>query len=400
MPDQETLALTCPTCEQSIDDCECVTCGNSRCGAQVESVCSRCEQCDDCCECSTCDACNERVESVCSRCDCCDSCCECYCCDHCGARVPGDDFCGECDRCTSCCSCNSSSVDTFDGHLAFHSSKPTQFKLNPSRRFIALEVEVARGDSSDMRSTLRHWGDSLVEDGSLPEEGWELNLNPSNGDQFLTHTREIAAALSEANARADTSCGMHCHVDARDFGWFDLFKLCRLYGKVEDGLFSLCSRSRQSNHYCMKCAETYSFEDYKTFKRDLIRKLYGWTPGKLKPCTCYGKTHRGAHKNGNYRGFQERDEKYNGARYHALNLHSFFYRQTVEFRHHHGTVDAKKMQGWGMVCASVMDSASRMTLAEIDALPTDGFSALLRILSPSLREWVTIRAAELNNKGE
>ena len=264
--------------------------------------------------------------------------------------------------------------------------------------FIALEVEVARGDSGDMRHTLRQWGDSLVEDGSLPAEGWELNLNPSNGDQFLTHTREIASALSEANAGTNTSCGMHCHVDARDFGWFDLFKLCRLYGKVEDGLFSLCSRSRQSNHYCMKCAETYSFEDYKTFKRDLIRKLYGWTPSKSKPCTCYGKTHRGAHKNGNYRGFQERDEKYNGARYHALNLHSFFYRQTVEFRHHHGTVDAKKMQGWGMVCASVMDSASRMTLAEIDALPSGSFDALLTILSPSLREWAASRAAELNNK--
>jgi hypothetical protein len=276
----------------------------------------------------------------------------------------------------------------------------TGFKVNPSRRFIALEIEVARGDSHAMMNTLVNWGDSLVEDASLPDTGWELNLNPSNGDRFIAHTTAIASALSEAGASANTDCGMHCHVDARDFGWLDLFKLCKIYCKVERGLFMLCSRSRQDNRYCMKCSHTYFFEDYKTFKRDLIYRLYGWTPGKIRPCTCYGKTHSGAHKNRDYRAFQEKNEKYNSARYHALNLHSFFYRQTVEFRHHHGTVDAKKMQGWGMTCAAIMDAASSLTVTQIEALPVDSWEALLEILSPSLCAWAIARAAELNRKGE
>ncbi len=391
----DSICQNCDTCESC---CECRHC--QRCGESVESVCSLCDRCPDCCHCDHCEHCGDATDNQCSNCNNCSDCCECYYCEGCGDRHYSDNFCGDCDHCNDCCTCGSGSPCTYSGKLKFHTAKLGEFKLNPSKRHISLEIEVSDGDSEEMHSTLRDWSDSLVEDGSLPDSGWELNLNPSSGDRFIEHTNEIAQALREVHASVNGSCGMHCHVDARDFGWFDLFKLCKLYSKVEDGMFRLVARSRRNNHYSEACGDFYNFHSFKTFKMDLIRKLYGWTPGKQKPCTTYGKTHKCAHKNGGYRAFSERGDKYHHSRYHALNLHSFFYRQTVEFRHHHGTTAAKKMQGWGMVCASVMDAASRMTLNEIENLQGDSFDVLTSVLSPNLKEWAIARSTSLDTNQE
>ena len=165
-------------------------------------------------------------------------------------------------------------------------------------------------------------------------------------------------------------------------------------------MFALVSPSRQGNRYCEESARSYTFSDFRTFKADLIRSLYGWTPqkGKRVHTGMTGASKR-AHKcsHGTRREFSQRMDKYNGERYRALNLHSFFYRGTVEFRHHHGTVIAAKMQGWGMVCASVLDAAMRMKVSDIEALPM-GWDGLLAILSTDLQSWAITRRSEIQDK--
>jgi hypothetical protein len=240
------------------------------------------------------------------------------------------------------------------------------------------------------------WNDAIVEDGSLPDAGFEINSNPTNGDLFIEHITQLCSGLNTASATVDRSCGMHCHLDARDYGYYDLFKLTRLYAHVEDGLFSLCARSRRNGQYSRVCAESIYFTSYKTFKRDIIARLYGsdaaepykhWD-GKKKPSTSYSRPRK-------RQVLSCFAEKYSGTRYSALNLHSFFLRRTIEFRHHQGTTQASKATSWAMVCAAVMDSASRMTEAQIAALPHDSFEALLAVTPFHLHQWMRDRHKEL-----
>lgn len=430
--DAPEIAESCEVCSQDTDDCTCQTC--SGCDERRESLCDHCEQCtDECCECShcvrcsenvdadsicslcsdrcieccsqhsTCSRCNERVENICENCDHCEGgCCDCSYCEGCDHRH-SNAVCDDCDHCPDCCNCGNAAL--LEGKLVFHSAKRNEYASNPSRRYISLEVEVARGDATELHCTALRYHDAIVEDGSLPSSGWELNMNPSQGDVFLRHVSEIASDLSDADAAVTSSCGMHCHVDARDFGWFDLFKLCKLYGKVEDGLFQIVAPSRRGNNYCKESASAYDFPNFRTFKVELLHRLYHWGTDSKQRRRCslsYIDTEsKHAHKNGHgeRRIFQERTEKYNNSRYNALNLHSFFYRGTIEFRHHHGTTNAVKMQNWGMVCASILDAASVMTTAQLDALPMGGaaesLTALCAILRPELRAWVVEREESL-----
>lgn len=399
--EEDDTPQTCDNCGEIEDDCGCATC--SGCDDRVSEVCSRCDECDGCCTCAHCHNCSDRYDRDvrCSCCSNCPDCCECYICDNCGERV--EYLCGrnDCDNdlCESCCNCNDE-PEFYKGYLDFHRAESDQFTRNPSKRFISLEIEVSSGDAGSMHPLCRKWNNSIVSDASLPDSGWEMNVNPSNGDVFLDHIAEIGDALKAADAGVDTSCGMHCHVDARDYQWKDLFKLCKLYGKIEQGLFSLVAKSRRGNHYSQFAAETYSFDSFRTFKADLLRTLYGWRNGRDYSYHPRVKKLNTLFRNSGvvkkYVG--EASQKYCDSRYFALNLHSFFYRGTIEFRHHQGTTRTDKMQNWGLICAAIIDAAKRMKLAEIEALSSDSYNALLAVIPFSLWEYAAQRRESLDNR--
>jgi hypothetical protein len=283
-----------------------------------------------------------------------------------------------------------------DGTLTFFTAKKTEHRVNTSHRHISLELEISGDDGGGADYVVpaaERWDDPIVEDGSLPDSGYEINSNPSSGDVFIRHIEDLCNGLSAAGANVDRCCGMHCHVSATDYSYFDLFKLCKLYRVIEDGMFACVAQSRQSNRYTKRCGYSYDFRHYVTFKKDLISALYGSESllpsyDKKKPST---RSHRGKSR------LTPMTEKYGHERYNALNLHSFFYRGTVEFRHHQGTTKASKATHWGMLCASVLDAAQRLTVADIEALGamSSSFEALCSILSPTLRAWACARRSEL-----
>jgi len=307
--------------------------------------------------------------------------------------------CGECDRCTDCCECSDGKPDVLrNGYFQFHESRT--FKANISRRHLSLELEIARIDNDRayaVKDAALKYGDAIVLDGSLPDTGFEINMNPTNGDLFIEHVTDLCNGLKRASAEVDRCCGMHCHLDAKHYSYFDLFKLCRLYVRIEDGLFDMVSRSRRTGSYSRPCAGQYEFDNYATFKKTLIARLYGkecieprkqWD-GKKRPHVNYSTPRK-------RQTISSFNEKYSGTRYSALNLHSFFYRRTIEFRHHQGTVQPDKAANWAMVCAAVLDSASRLTVAQIDALPLDSFDALLAVVPSSLHAYMHSRREVLS----
>ena len=54
-----------------------------------------------------------------------------------------------------------------------------------------------------------------------------------------------------------------------------------------------------------------------------------------------------------------------GFRYRNLNLHSWFYRHTLEWRMPDGTINAPTIINWGVLLAGLMDTASCLTEKEI-----------------------------------
>jgi len=90
--------------------------------------------------------------------------------------------------------------------------------------------------------------------------------------------------------------------------------------------------------------------------------------------------------------------KYHGARYHAWNLHSFFYRKTIEVRLHGGTTQYGKITAWSMLLADFVDYAKassnaqvRSTIVAAEVEPVATLQSICK--SDTAREYVPARIA-------
>lgn len=306
------------------------------------------------------------------------------------------------------------------GHLH---SNPTEVefrvgeahKLWPLTRCVSLEVEICgsngdknkentyqsgvfKGRIKDKYKHLRKYlkgdgkGTLCVRDGSLPEGGYELNLIPSSGDKWVKQLTTLNEALVDDDAFATTAAGMHCHVDTRDLRDDNaaLLRLCNLYSKLEPALFSIVEPSRRNNNYCIKVGANMAKVLKEAADPDVQLRYKKGSDAIHK--AIYGVV--GQTEDEKLR--IERMKKEHGhTHYWALNMHSHFYRGSVEFRIHHGTVDRKQWLNWSLVCASIVDFAKKRSDEEVEAV-TANIEGLKSILPSELcRKWVDARAAAL-----
>lgn len=395
----------CEICDRNTDDCSCITCTSCDERFACGDECSRCDRCPDCCTHTEC-GCGRRVErdDMCGSCESCPRCCECSFCSSCNEECSGDQ-CSECSECAGCCSCAAESDEDPDGEgtmphnggqpswvgadddAVFH--KGDTFKVNPSRRFIAVEIEVAKSgynSRQEIDPEIRGWaGAALVSDGSLPDGGYEINTAPTSGDLFVSKVESLCAALGRASASITKECGLHVHVDARRMTYRSMRRLVRLYEQVEEAMFAMVPASRKNNRYCRRVAGRYS--------RSL--SLSPATPYRAKAEVVEAVYCVDVRDRCGKETFSRRSKsKYDDARYGAMNVHSWFYRGTVEFRLAAGTTNATKIVNWALLCASLLDWAEKHTDEELAALPSDSLEALLAVApTREVREWVKARYA-------
>lgn len=287
--------------------------------------------------------------------------------------------CSDCDRGLDCCGCGCRDTSFFRSEKPqFHRGKANFQRFNKSRRFIAVEIEVADtdsrvDDSSRLYKTIKRWGGQIVEDGSLPDTGFEINTAPAAGDLFVKEIAEICKDLSFHGASVTKACGLHVHVDARDFNFYDMRRLVYLYSKVEPALFGMVSGSRRNSRYCEPCGDYLAdgldkFKYPKAAKNKLLKNIY-----------------RGNH----YK--DARKDKYAEGRYAAMNLHSWMYRGTVENRMHHGTVNYTKIINWSMLWASILDFAYANSEKYIKDMNDSSVDILKHVAPASIRDWIDER---------
>lgn len=235
------------------------------------------------------------------------------------------------------------------------SGLPFQFKENTSRRFICPEFEVAKGNKDGAQAVLNYYLGKVVHDGSLPSTGFELNVMPTQGDMFCKMVETVCTELEKGGATITDQCGLHVHVDARDFDYMDIRKLVLLYELCEPAIFACLPQHRHNNHYCQPCGFRYAKHlragetlgpsevaaDGKN-KYNLKKPVHEMVYGKSGSVTRSGKYGSGEART---------------VRYMALNLYSYYYRGSVEFRHAPGSINAENITNWALICAGLLDTA-------------------------------------------
>lgn len=142
-------------------------------------------------------------------------------------------------------------------------------------------------------------------------------------DESFAKVTEMYQTLRRFGGEVNDSCGLHVHVDARFVQKMPrevqqrFFRyLISEYASREEEFDLRMERDRQgdNNNYCH------------TMKRMSDYTDYNWT-----------------------RFFQSTED-----RYYKLNVHAFVRHGTVEFRHHHGTMDEDEAIAWIHTCVKFM----------------------------------------------
>lgn len=150
----------------------------------------------------------------------------------------------------------------------------------------------------------------------------EMN-SPKLSYEEMGKLQEVVRALRHAGAVVNSSCGMHVHVDASRHTPQSLKNALSIMYSKEDILFkALNVNEARVERWCQKVREP---------MLEKIRKLPTNISMERLKREWYG-GHDGSH------------EHYNLTRYYALNLHSVFYRGTLEWRCFESTLHAGKVR--------------------------------------------------------
>ena len=140
----------------------------------------------------------------------------------------------------------------------------------------------------------------------------------------------IVRALREAGAVANFSCGIHAHVDGANHNAVSLRRLVKFFEARQELIYeALHVSTERTERWC------------KPVSKELISEM-----SKVKNISISDMERIWySDANDHYYGAIDHSH-YNYTRYHALNLHSFFSKGTVEFRLFNSTLHAGKIKAY------------------------------------------------------
>ena len=154
----------------------------------------------------------------------------------------------------------------------------------------------------------------------------------------LLKFQECVRRVRKAGAKVNGSCGIHVHVDAANHNRQSLKNLIGIMYSKEDILFkALQVDPNRADEYCKKVRE------------NMLRQARTLSSDETKDLTELEAIW--------YGGRDGHTDHYNWTRYHALNLHSVFYRGTVEFRCFNSTLDPARVAAYVNLCLAMSSQA-------------------------------------------
>jgi hypothetical protein len=299
--------------------------------------------------------------------------------------------------------------------------------VNTLDRLLGVEVEIAEwGDVASKLRTARHFRYKSTGDSSVTPSGLEAVVEPLVGDKFVAAMWELAAAMHAGNAVMNNTCGYHVHVNAKDLDYWALRRLLRLYMQFEPDLYKLCTPDRWDQKFCKPLAfdmemnaVVKKLEHVKStgeIKEQILSVVYNTTPkteiAKAEDdyaaainhvpasirCSWMDRLCEKRRSTGTIVRSQ-RTQKYGSGRghvvrYYGLNLHSFFYRGTIEFRMKEGTTSFEELVCWPLLCGWFVELCGRLPESRIAKIPTLTLATFAREFMPQfLADWVEKKLA-------
>ena len=167
----------------------------------------------------------------------------------------------------------------------------------------------------------------------------------------------IIRKLREGGAKADSSCGIHIHVDGANHNPLSLRRLVNFMTARQDLIYESLEIGDRANRWCHKLNSALLAE---------MKKDKNLSPEKAEQIW-YSSANDGYCGGVNH-------EHYNHTRYHGVNLHSYFSKGTVEFRLFNSTLHAGKIKAYIQFCLAV--SAWAITSKEkVVFRSMDGYTA-------------------------
>lgn len=160
--------------------------------------------------------------------------------------------------------------------------------------------------------------------------------------------QECVRALRKAGAKVDSSCGLHIHIDGANHNAKTLKNLVFTFRAKEDLIFkAVGTQASRLGRWCRPIDDSLvdNVKKIKTLDDDNMRTTWYDT----------------------YYDWHSTTAHYHASRYHALNLHSFWYRGTVEFRLFEATLHAGEVRAYITLCLAMSAAAinAKRTSAEV-----------------------------------
>lgn len=163
-------------------------------------------------------------------------------------------------------------------------------------------------------STRGHW--KIIWDSSISARsgfrGIEIVSPKLYGTEGLKEIEIVCKVLQDLGAIVNTSCGLHVHHDASDFGSKHFTNIKQIYRTAEPMLDAIMPASRRGN--------------FNTYCRSVV-------------------------------GVD--DSAFEYTRYYKLNVTSYTRHGSLEFRHHAGTLNAVKIIAWVHLTQAIMERAKK-----------------------------------------
>lgn len=152
----------------------------------------------------------------------------------------------------------------------------------------------------------------------------------------LDTLQAIIRKFREIGGVPHSSCGIHIHVDGANHTATSLRRLVNFMFSRQDIIYDALAVGERKYHWCRPVSKSLldTMQKDKDITTDSVEEIW------------YSSANDG------YRGGIDHSH-YNQTRYHALNLHSFFQKGTVEFRLFNSTLHAGKIKAYVQFCLAL-----------------------------------------------
>ena len=231
---------------------------------------------------------------------------------------------------------------------------------------------------SSIRATWQQGG----RQSSVLSDEYKVEMNsPKLEYSEMEKLQEVVRTLRHAGAVVNDSCGMHVHVDASNHTPQSLKNTLSIMYSKEDILFkALQVNEGRVERWCQKV------------RKPMLEKIR-----RLPTNTTMDRLKREW-----YEGSDGSYEHYNWTRYYALNLHSVFYRGTLEWRCFESTLHAGKVRAnitlaLAISAQAINQKRTVMRKTEISENPAFTFRTFLLRLGLIGPEYKNVREHLLSN---